>query len=396
MSVQTGREKKRFYLVSTDVLQGISVFLMVIGHTSLWWDSTLDAQYPNLPLFPLVLLRLAFLVPPGFLFWYTFNTVNSLLRRKNSEERLEMRTRLLKRALIFFLIAEFSEIMAGLITSPENVLSFVFNWQLFHMFALATLLPLLVFEIGWKLEIKRKIDLRLATLILFFAIMLVVLIIYLIFHDYSESIKIELYTELNLQSILQRIFLEDGQSPIFPYLSFSAAGGFLASFFNFPNTEKKATLQRAPLALLIGLGILILGILFTSIEQYISTPVGYPSSSPFVLISIGVHILSTTGLIFLIDINSMFGNKQINKLLLPLVLLSKITLTVYLAHNILYIIPPDIPLIQALIPNIYAILIFGFLYTVFFVLIAIIWSSYKFRFSLEWIVWKFQGAKWRS
>ena len=97
-----------------------------------------------------------------------------------------------------------------------------------------------------------------------------------------------------------------------------------------------------------------------------------------------------------VDINSMFGHRQINRLLIPLVLLSKITLTVYLAHNILFIIPPNIPLINALIPDLNAILIFGFFYTVFFVLLAIIWSKYKFRYSLEWLIWKFQNTKWRS
>ncbi|MHA1542759.1 MAG: hypothetical protein ACTSQH_07265, partial [Candidatus Hodarchaeales archaeon] len=82
--------------------------------------------------------------------------------------------------------------------------------------------------------------------------------------------------------------------------------------------------------------------------------------------------------------------------LLPLVLLSKITLTVYLTHTFLYIIPPDLPLITSLIPNIYVIILFGFLYTVFFILLAIIWSKYKFKYSLEWLIWKFQKIKWRS
>ena len=396
LSLKSETEKKQFYLVSTDVLQGISIFLFVIGHTTLWWDNSLDAQYPDLPLFPLVLLRLAFLVPPGFLFWYTFNTVNSLLRKNNVEDRPKMRTRLLKRALFFFLIEEFSEIMAGLVTSPENVLSFVFNWQLFHMFALATLLPLLVFEVAWKLEIRRKSSLRHVTSFLFLGTLLVVVAVYLIFHNYSESIKIALYREIDLQFIFQRIFLEDGQSPIIPYLSFSAAGGFLASYLNLPKTEKKLIFKRVPLVLSIGLAFLMLGILFTSIEQYTSTPVGYPSSSPFVLISIGAHLLSTTILVLLLDINLMYSRKQINKLLIPIVLLSKITLTVYITHNILFIIPPDLPLIDLLIPDLNSVLIFGFFYTVFFVFVAIIWSRYKFRYSFEWFIWKFQRKQWRS
>ena len=396
MSLLSGTEKKKFYLVSTDVLQGISLFLMVIGHTSLWWDGNLDSIYPDLPLLPLILLRFAFLVPPGFLFWYTFNTVNSLLRKYQLEERLNVRTRLLNRTLIFFLIAEFSEIMAGLMSSPENLLSFVFNWQLFHMFALASLLPLLVFEVAWNLEKRKKSNTARFSSFLFLLVMLVVLYTFLIFHNYSESIKIDLYKGLKLESLLQRIFLDDGQSPIFPYLSFSAAGGFLASYLNLPNQDKKSIFRKTPLALLIGLVFLTVGIMFTSIEQYTSTPVGYPSSSSFVLISIGVHILSTTGLILLIDINSLFDRKSVNKFLLPLVLLSKITLTVYLTHTFLYIIPPDLPLITSLIPNIYVIILFGFLYTVFFILLAIIWSKYKFRYSLEWLIWKFQKIKWRS
>ena len=105
--VQGANEKRKFYLISTDILQGISVYIMVLGHTGLWWDHTLDEQYPNLPhgfFYDLIfiLIFFAFLIPPGFLFWYTLNSVNSILRKQGKGNDHDIRSRLLKRAVVFF------------------------------------------------------------------------------------------------------------------------------------------------------------------------------------------------------------------------------------------------------------------------------------------------------
>ncbi len=388
-------ETKKFYLVSTDILQGISIFIMVIGHTCIWWDGTLDEQYPNLPILPFILLLIAFLVPPGFLFWYTFNSVNSLLRKKDKNEAVEVRSRLLKRAVIFFIIAEFSELVTGFANAPDRILNHLLTWQLFHMFAFTTIFLLGIFEFGCWLESQYSYDRRHVFIALFLCTLVLILSIFLIFHDYSQSTRMSLSVDLNLQSILKRILFDDGQTPIIPFIIFPAAGGLLASYLNLPNSDIHEIKKKAPFALMSGFLMILVGFVFLTQEIYISTPVSYPASSSFVLICTGIHVASITGLVLLMDLHTLYTRERVNKILILPVILSKITLTVYLFHNLPYAIPSDIPILQSVIPTLNHALLYGFLYSLLFVVIALFWQRYKFRYSLEWIIWRLQKAQWR-
>jgi len=395
MSFTNNDMKRRFYIVTVDILQGISVFIMVMGHTGLWWDIELDIKWPNVPFLLWVLFTVALVVPPGFLFWYAFNTVNSLLRRTEATERLESRSRLIKRTIIFFAIAELGELVAGIIVSPKHWLNYLLTWELFHMFALSSFFLLLVFELAWVVESHGYINFKRTAIIVLSVILIIILSFFLIFHDYSRDYRMNLYVDLNIQSILQRIFFEEGQSPIIPWLAFPVTGGLLATFLDLPNENKNNIIKKSLLAITGGLFSLVVGILFLSIERYVSTPVLFPASSPLVFIAIGVHLLTTTGFLLILDLNSLYTRKKTKKLFLPIVLLSQITLTVYVVHNLAFVIPSDTPFMRALLPNADIVFIAGLLYSLVFVLIAFVWKKWDFKFSLEWILGRLQRTQWR-
>ncbi|MHA1227872.1 MAG: hypothetical protein ACTSPV_14085 [Candidatus Hodarchaeales archaeon] len=394
MNSEKSSDKKRFYLLSTDILQGISIFLVVLGHTTLWWDNTLDSQYPNLPFIPLLFLRIAFLVVPGFLFWYSFNSTNSLMRKKTNEEKYKSRIRLIKRTIIFFVMATMFELMAAIVSSPENILNSLFNWQLFHMFSLSTIFVLVSVELSWWLSARFNRDYKKILTMIYMTTIFFVVIVFLAFHNYNEPSRLKLYVDLNIESILRRILLDDGQSPIFPYLSFSAAGGFLAAFLDLPNQNKDIIVKRSRFAMTSGLLFILGGISLLSIEEYISTPTGYPSSSSFAILSIGIHLFLTTLLILLIDLDTLYTRRSINKAVLPLVLFSKITLTVFVGHNILFSIPNDFPIINMLITDIHLAMLFGAAYALLFVALAFVWQKWRFKYSLEWIILVLQDKSW--
>ncbi|MHA2156116.1 MAG: hypothetical protein ACXABU_12300 [Candidatus Hodarchaeales archaeon] len=387
-------QKKPFYLVTTDIGMGFSVFLFVIGHTSLWWDHTLDSQWPSLPLPAWLLLVVAFLVPPGFLFWYTFNSANSLLRRKTDAERLGSRHRLVKRTIIFFIVAEFGE-FATAIFLGKPILNYLVTWELFHMFSFSTIFILVIFEVAWMAEKKGLGDFKKAAMVELLVIIIVVLGIYLVFHDYAQSRNIAHASELSLSSIIERIILDYGQAPIVPYLAFSAVGGFLALYLNLPNEDKSRIPKKAIPVYIVGAISFIIGILLLGVETYTSPPVQSPISSNLVFISIGFHLLTVTGGVILLDLDTLYGVPRINKFVLPLVLISKISLTVYLLHNLAYGVPAESELIQAIIPTLEMSMLFGLFYALFWVLLAFFWQRTRFMFSIEWIIVKMQRKKWQ-
>ncbi|MHA2095851.1 MAG: hypothetical protein ACW98F_14620 [Candidatus Hodarchaeales archaeon] len=360
-------QKKPFYLVTTDIGMGFSVFLFVIGHTALWWDHTLDSQWPNLPLPAWLLLVVAFLVPPGFLFWYTFNSANSLLRRKTDAERKGSRHRLIKRTIIFFFVAEIGE-LATAIFLGKPIPNYLVTWELFHMFSFSTIFILVIFELAWMMERN--------------------------FHDYAQSRIIAHASDLTLESIFERILLDYGQAPIIPYLAFSAVGGLLALYLNLPNEDKINIPRKTIPVFILGAISFIVGIILLSVEIYTSPPVQSPISSNLVFISIGFHLITVTGGVILLDLDKLYGIPRINKLVLPLVLISKISLTVYLLHNLAYGIPAESNFIQAIIPSLEMSLFVGLLYALFWVLLAFFWQKSRFKLSIEWIIVNLQRKKW--
>ncbi|MHA2246956.1 MAG: acyltransferase family protein [Candidatus Hodarchaeales archaeon] len=387
--------RKSFYLATVDILQGVSIFLMIIGHVMLWWDPTTDSRWPDINFPAALTIAIALPAHPGFLFIYGFNVVNSLLRKEKSE-RSETRFRLLKRTIIFFLIAEFCEGSAALVNRPELLLNFLLTWELFHMFALSTLFLLLVFEFAWWIEKQGNIDYKRVITALLSSFLLLTVLFFLLFHDYTNRVGIQnVYVNLDINSILQRALFEYGQNPVIPFFSFPILGGLLASFLDLPHERKNIVLKKAGVILIGGISALITGIMFLGIERYVSTPMLYPASSSFVLITIGILSITTILLILFIDLKLLHSSQTVNKIFLPIILISKISLTIYIIHNVAFVIPAKSPIVRVFIPSEIAIIVFGIFYSLFFVLVAYFWQKRKFKYSLEWMIYKLQSAQWR-
>ncbi|MHA2278524.1 MAG: hypothetical protein ACXAC2_22320 [Candidatus Kariarchaeaceae archaeon] len=353
----------------------------------------MDARWPNLPDFITIFMATALVIPPFFMFLYGFNNTNSLFRKDEKSQRQETRIQFLKKAVIFFVIAEFSEGMAGLVVSPEHLLNYLFTWELFHIFSLSTLVILIIFELAWFIESKMDWEYKQVTTLLFLVTFVAIIGFFLLFHNYSDLIRTKgIYVNLDLNSILQRIFFEDGQNPIIPWISFPIGGALIASVLDLQHKSKYGLFKPLIRVLSLGICILILGVVFLEKEPYRSTAVLYPASSSFVLISLGVLILITTILIIGIDLPS---RERIIKAFSPIVLISNISLSVFIFHNVAFIIPPDSPIIQSLVPTLTASMIVGVLYCVIIVFIAIIWKRVNFKYSVELMIWKLQRIKWR-
>ncbi len=396
LSINPSVKQEQFYLASVDILQGISIFFVVTFHTMLWWDHFIDSKWPEVSFIASVFMATAMLIPPLFFFLYSFNVVNSLLRRTTKADRQQSRIRLLKRTLLFFLIAEFAEGSTALVTNPEYLLNFLLTWELFHLFSFSTIFFLIIFEFTWKMEDIRNYCHRKVSLSVLVVVLIIILGIFLIFHDYTSSQGFgQMYVDLTIDSILTRMLYEYGQNPLIPWLIFPVIGGIMAIFLDLPHKHKPEVLKNARYVLLIGIVPMILGIGFLGIERYISTPVAYPASSSFLFISIGTVILSTMFLILFIDLNTRDLHQIANKPFFPLILISKITLTIFIVHNVAFIISPELPIFKLLISSETAAMAVGLLYSLFFVLVAFIWQRWHFKYSLEWMILQLQRAQWR-
>ncbi len=398
MNTTTKSSQRRFYLLSVDLLQGIMIVWFVVGHTGLWWDENIENLYPNVPPIISLFITLALIIPPGFIFLYAFNTANSLLRRKTNVERKKSRYRVIKRGIIFFLVAEIAEITSVLITQqPQLLLNAILTWELFTQFSFTTFFVLFVFELAWYLEEQKKWDFKKIIIVELISCIAVVLTLFSLFHDYTQTNMIDsLFVELNLNSILQRAVFEVGQAPIIPFTAFSATGALLAVYLDIPNEKKSAIIAKMKITLLISLPFVIIGALLFQVEKYLSPVLLYPTSSPLVFISVGVLPIVMVMLIFVLDIDSLYSRKSINKIILPLIVLSRITLTVYIVHNFAYVFPPDLPIFEFFIQDIHMALLVGLIYAMFFVVIAFIWQKWQFKYSIEWIIWRIQKSQWLS
>lgn len=401
ISTETKNEKSsihkpRFYIVSVDIVQGFFLILMIVGHTALWWDPTLDSRWPNIPLFALILTIPAMMILAGFLFFYGFNSANSLLRRIDLNGRKEARIRFIKRGIIFFIVAELFEFITGLVTSPKYLLNYLLTWELFHMFSFSTFVLLLVFEIAWYMEEKKRIDHKKGSIAVMSISLLFVLTFFLLFHDYSMSQQIKgLYVELNINSILERVIFEDGHTPIIPWLAFPLIGGLLSVFLDLPHAKTESIFRKSILVVICGIVTLFYGLKFLEKELFVIAPVHYPASSSYVFISIGSLLLITMLLIIKLDINSIYSRASVNKFILPFILLSQISLTVYLIHNIGYVIPSDLLIVRVITPTLEILVFVGLLYAILFVFLAVLWQNSMFKYSLEWVIWKSQKSSWR-
>ncbi len=359
----------------------------------IWWDNSMDTRWPNLPWGIAIFMTTALVIPPFFLFLYGFNNTNSLFRKSDKNNRQKARIQFLKKTVIFFVIAELSEGMAGLVVSPEHLVNYLFTWELFHLFSFSTFAVLLIFEVAWLIEAKLGLNYKQVIILLFFGILILVLGFFLLFHDYSGIVGTKgIYVNLDLFSIFERVFFEDGQNPIIPWVAFPIGGGLIASILDLQHKEKKELFKPMISVIFLGTCFLILGFIFLGIEPYRSTAVLYPASSTFVLFALAALILITTILILTIDLPS---RERIISFFSPIVLISNISLSVFIFHNVAFIIPPNSPIAQSIVPTLTASMMVGVAYCVVIYIIAVYWKKIDFKYSIESLIWKLQRIKWR-
>ncbi|MFX1254107.1 MAG: hypothetical protein ACFFCZ_21015, partial [Promethearchaeota archaeon] len=190
MSKNENPQNKRFYLVSVDLLQGVCLFLMIFGHGLLWWDRSKALNWDTNGIFSVFfVLGIGLMNYPGFLFLYGFNIVNSILRKSNISNRPKLRSRLLRKGIILAMFAFLGQFSMAILTAPDKLLNYLLSWHLFHVFAFSTVFILFIFEIGWylggKTNLQDYLEHRQIVTILFVINLSVILVIFLIFHDYS-------------------------------------------------------------------------------------------------------------------------------------------------------------------------------------------------------------------
>ena len=380
------RKKNPFYLVSIDILKGLAIFPMVIGHCLQWWDFSLFVNFADSQIIITLLISIGLMVFPLFLFIYGFNQCNSFLRRRNSKNQPEVRKKALKRALILILFATFAQAIMTVVRSPDEWLklpNYIVSWHLFHLFAFSTLFLLLMWEVAIlmsEMVDNPSLKVERAFLITLVGSSIIVLFLYFFFHEYTKGQPVTFPVNLDILSILGHALLDIGSAGVIPWLFFSLAGGITASLLDLSHSEVEAS-RKTSLLLLVGfLLVLIVGVYTLTLEPFVSPALRAPSSYSHVFISTGVVGLLTMLLLLVFDFNKNKRVRNLQNLFSPIIIVSKITLTIFIIHPIVFVLDPKI------ISSLEVFLISATFYSLLFVPIAYIWQKYDFKYSLEWFM----------
>ncbi|MHA2297369.1 MAG: hypothetical protein ACXAEU_06940 [Candidatus Hodarchaeales archaeon] len=325
------------------------------------------------------------MVFPSFFFLHGFNQMNSLLKSENITNFRAIRSRAIKRSLIFLLIAFLAQAGMALVSSPEKVLNFVLTWQMFNLFALSALVVPLSFELACIIEKRMggNVDQRQVLIVVQGMFSLLILLIFIISHDYSMTSEVATPVALDFIAILKHALLDDGTTPVIPWLVFSLTGGGLAAFFDLPSIKKNDFREKAFLIIITSSSCLIIGVWFLmNGVPFISAVLFYPASPSLIFIVLSLLMSCTTILILVIDMNEDLHLKT-KKLLHPIISLSNISLTVFIIHQAAFALPPSIITTEVIF-----FVSFG-LYSMFFVIISLFWQKAEYKWSLEWIMRKY-------
>ncbi|MHA2225410.1 MAG: hypothetical protein ACXAC8_09410 [Candidatus Hodarchaeales archaeon] len=386
MNSNVDLQKKRFYLVTVDLLKGVAIFPMIIGHAYIWWDLPRVLNWEQGSLIIKLLVIFGSMVFPCFLFLLSFNQVNSFLIRRENSSLNELRIRTIKRGLVYIVVASLAQLIMALVISPSLIINFLLTWQLFHLFSFSTFFLLVILEIAWRIESRYNRDLEHVSTFLLLVTLLFLFVFFLIFHNYSGSRQVVLPVSLHFISIIEHALFDFGTCPIIPWFSFSLIGGLTALVLDLPNSKYGKTQNIKGAGLLMG-GFLIflVGLWFLSVEEYTNAIFNFPASTSFVLITNGVLLVSINTMIRLFDGDHKQLRRKAMKLGNPIIVVSKITLTIYFIHNIAFILDPSIIDSEAEV----VLFLLAFIYSLFFVLIAYYWKRVNFKYSLEWMIVKF-------
>ena len=386
-------QQKRFYLFTVDLLKGIAIFPMILGHSMGWWNLELSKSYDTSgDLIIIIIWVTGLLVFPCFLYLYGFNQTNSfLIKSGDSTASQKIRSDSIRRSAIFFLFATLSLILMALIQAPEQLLNYLVTWHLFHLFAFSTLFLLILWEItSWfaeKLNSKWN-NIQINSILLSLCLGLI-LLLFMFFHDYTvvrENTRL-FPVSLNLVSIIENIFLDVSSCGLIPWLSFPLAGALTGIILKVPTSSKEKILGRSKI-LFVGNSIfLIFGLWCLRTERFVSAGLGYASTFPHIFISIGLMGYVLIGLLIILDISPKIPQNLSYKLFYPFLIVSKISLTVYFIHPAVGVFSPS------LIPSELVLVLLVFMYCLFFVILAHLWQQWDFRYSLEWILRKTSSSR---
>ncbi|MFX0125694.1 MAG: acyltransferase family protein [Candidatus Hodarchaeota archaeon] len=406
MSSRTESSQKPFYVYSVDLLKGIVLFLMIFGHALLWynrplaytWDKgeELFLLFSNSGEHTLVffwLITIAFMVFPCFFYVYGFNQANSFLRQGPEADRSKVRSRSIRRAIILFFVGSFGQsIMALVAESPPEIgiLNYILTWNFFHLFGFTTLSFLIIFEILWWFE-KKGYNFQKILVSSLSSILVILLSLFLLFHDYSGSQRVILFVRLDLLDILKHALIDHGTTPIIPWFSFGLMGGITAATLNLPNPESSKTAnRRASILFVYGVIFYLIGAFFSLfLERNISTPVMYPASTTFVFFTLGILTITVICLLTIFDFDqvSFKYRAKLKQLLLPIAIFGQLSLTIYFIHNVIFGIPIEMMFFYK---NDFLFILSMTIYSILFIIIAVVWrQKFKFKYSIEWAIRKF-------
>lgn len=377
--------QERIYLLTVDILKGLAIFPMIFGHSIGWWNRELSMHYEEGSLAVVSIWFTGLMVFPCFLYLYGFNQVNSFLRQdEDVSNYYEIRLHAVKRSIIFCVFATLALGLMSIIQAPEKFLNYIFTWHLLHLFAFSTLYLLLIWEIARWFERKNRVSWHHQQIIsiLLFISFIGIIALFIFFHDYTvmREKSREFPVPLEPFSILTNISLDISSCGLIPWLSFPLAGGFTASFLNLYRDTQNHIVQKSRLVLLANLLLLIIGFMYLGTERFVSAGLGYASSYSHVFISIGLIGSIFILLVLILDIHHKIPRKRSYNLLYPIIIVSKISLTVYLVHPIVAVFDPS------LIPSESVLLFLVSLYSLFFIFLAHFWQKWDFKYSFEWIV----------
>ena len=82
----------------------------------------------------------------------------------------------------------------------------------------------------------------------------------------------------------------------------------------------------------------------------------------------------------MLDPKDDFQYKNVQTLFSPITVISKITLTIFIIHPIVFVFDPKT------IPSLEVFLLLATLYWLMFIPIAYIWQKWDFKYSFEWFI----------
>lgn len=344
-------------------------------------------NYEESGLLVTIIMILGLMVFPCFLFIYGFNQVNSFLKRGgNISNRHKIRSHAIKRSIVFLIFLIFTmTIMAFSRGEPEKLLNYFFTWHLFHLFAFSTLFLLLMWELACWIE--KKINdywnsQQCLTVILLSNFILVIALFFL-FYDYMMKQTVAFPVPFEIKIILEYALLDLSTSGVIPWLAFTLAGGITASFLDLSNVQKIRVTEKSFIIFTANLVFLVVGLLYLAEQRFVSHGIGYTSTFSHVFISIGLIGCINIILILVLDLYKTISHQTVTKLFYPIIIVSKITLTIYLIHPVFAVFEPSF------IPSESVLLLFALLYSLFFVILAHFWQKWDFKYSFEWIVQKY-------